>query len=76
MSLPQAGAHHKRRHRVTGEIPGTPGRNTATIMNAEPGEVKQHGRGGSDRARPGQVRMSATSQSPPTFSIVTVTQFL
>jgi hypothetical protein len=53
---------------TAGEIPSTPGRNTATIMNAEPDEVKQRGRG--------QVRMSATSQSSPTFSIVIVTQFL
>ena len=49
-------------------------------MNAEPGEVKQRGRSGRGRrlggGRPGQVRMSATSQSPPTFSIVIVTQFL
>jgi hypothetical protein len=69
---------------TAGEIPGTPGRNTATIMNAEPGKVKQRGRGASSggpggapiRPAGGQVRMSATSQSSPTFSIVIVTQFL
>ena len=49
------------------------------MMNAEPGEVKQRGRrmwirGGAER--PDQVSIPATSQSPSTFSMVIVTQFL
>ena len=51
----------------------------ATIMNAGPAQVK-HAVGVAPGSGPGsglgQVDMPATSQSPSTFSIVTVTQFL
>jgi hypothetical protein len=41
-------------------------------MNARTAQVKRL----AARCGTGQVSMSATSQSPPTFSMVTVTQFL
>ena len=49
-------------------------------MNVDPPAVKRHGRPAGDGRTPrsaGQsMLMPETSQSPPTFSIVIVTQFL
>jgi len=68
-------ARHKRR----GRDPATPSA-LSSMMTLRTGQVKQRGRrvgSGPGRLRghsaTGEVTMSSTSQSSPTFSIVTVT---